>query len=897
MSPSDAGRRGLSGAALFLAVACQSPPSGERSPFAAADSLRDERRWARAHPHYRQLRDSFATTQDTAGWWRAQAWWAYTLMRLGRTDSSAAALGEAFALAGADSSRQGWTYWLRCALSSRLGRFEAALADCRRARDLAEGSGDGELLARVHFQQGTLYSRRALYRLSVAETERALELERRHGRSRQQLAGVLNSMGIEYAAVGRLRDATDAYEEGLAVARGVSDTSTAGVIISNLAALRAYTGRLDQAIQLMQEALGYAAAVGDSASIVYARNSLADYHRKAGNRAEARAQLTASLAVGAAQVPAVYRLIAFVNLGLIEMAEGQATEAQATLERALPLAAAGGFGLERFQIHSALARLALARRDLASARRQTGMARVIADSIASPDVEVRALELEGRLREAEGRGDAPGRFLEAIDLLESWRGRLALGDLALGIVEPRWSVYEGAVRTLLQAGDAEAAFTVAERARARLLLEIMAERQAEGQGQVAAALKQRLRERYQERSGTTDSLRRGLDAEIAALTDSLASLEAVDLARDPGAAARYPRPASLSRVRAALLADGNPAILSMFWGDSAVYAWWVTRDAILARRLGPADSLATTLDFLRLSMARPGADSLWVTAAARAWEQLIAPFNAALPSRIYAVTDGPAAGIPIEVLLPRRSAPPLGASAEIVYGPSASVLAALADAPPRRWERAMLAVGNPRVSGGPPASSRRAPRVDPVIELPHAEAEARAISDLYAADGADLLLGRRATVERWLERRPGRYRYLHFAAHARADDREPDGSRLFLANGALDPPAIRRLTLSADLVTLSACETALGRQVRGEGVMGLAQAFLAAGARSTLVTLWPVSDRSAAEFMAEFYREVRAGAAPAAALAAVRRRRVEAGGPAAHPSSWAPFVLLGAAVR
>jgi CHAT domain-containing protein len=102
------------------------------------------------------------------------------------------------------------------------------------------------------------------------------------------------------------------------------------------------------------------------------------------------------------------------------------------------------------------------------------------------------------------------------------------------------------------------------------------------------------------------------------------------------------------------------------------------------------------------------------------------------------------------------------------------------------------------------------------------------------------------------------------------------------------------LDLNAELVTLSACETALGRQVRGEGVIGLAQAFVAAGARRALVTLWPVSDRSTATFMTEFYRELSRGASPGTALLTVRRRWVETGSPSRHPAYWAPFVLLGA---
>jgi CHAT domain-containing protein len=885
---------GTSGLLLLAAVAACAPGrDAARDPFATADSLLALRRFAQAHPHYRRLRDSFEVAADTARWWKAQLWWGQTLMRLGRTDSSEAAIARALELAGADPSRRGWTLWLRCGLWSRLGRFDRSLEDCGAARTLAEQAKDGDLLARLHFQMGTIYSRRGLYRLSVAETERALELERRHGRIPHQLAGVLNSMGIEYAAVGRLREAAASYEEGLAITRRLADTSTMGVLLSNLAALRSYTGRLDQAIELMQESLRNAVAVGDSSAMVYARNSLADYYLRSGDRRAARAHLEASLQIGETQVPAVFRVVAIVNLGLLELAEGRADAARGTLERALPPALAGGFQRERFDIHAGLARLAMARRDRATARQHTGLARAVADSTGSPDLELRAAELEGRLRESEGAADVAAPFLRAIDLLESWRGRLALGDLSLGIVEPRWSVYEGAIRTLLAAGHPAAAFEVAERARARMLLELMAEREAEDRGEPVAQLKQRLRGTYQQLDGAADSVRQALDAEIAALTDSLVALERTELARDPRAAARYPRPATLARIRTALLPGPDAALFSLFWGDSAVYGWWVTRDTVVAGRLGRADSLEPALDFLQQSVARAGTGRLWERAATRAWHALLAPLGAVVPARLYAVVDGPVARVPLEVLVPAPGAAPLGVGHEVLYGPSASVLAVLAEAPPRDgWERAMLAVGNPH--GGRPSPASEGSRGQPALDLPYAEREARAIQGLYADEGADLLVGRRATVARWLDQRPGRYRYLHFAAHARADDREPDGSRLFLAGGSLDLPAIRALDLAADLVTLSACETALGRRVRGEGVLGLAHAFLAAGARSTVVTLWPVADREAAEFMTVFHRALRAGWPPAAALREVRARWASGGGERAHPSAWASFILLGA---
>jgi len=259
------------------------------------------------------------------------------------------------------------------------------------------------------------------------------------------------------------------------------------------------------------------------------------------------------------------------------------------------------------------------------------------------------------------------------------------------------------------------------------------------------------------------------------------------------------------------------------------------------------------------------------------------------------VADGPLAHIPIEVLIPARGALPWGATARFIHGPSATVLLTLLRAPKSPgWNRAMLALGNSSArSSGHSGRVERMLGDDTPPPLPYAGPEARAIHDLFRAEGADLLVGNEATTRKWLELDPARYRYLHFAAHARVSDRRPEETYLVLSESNLDLAAIRRLRLHADLVTLSACETALGRRVRGEGVIGLSHAFLAAGARATLVTLWRIGDESAADFMREFYRELHEGRLPAEALRVVRHNWIRGDGPSAHPSRWAPFVLVG----
>ena len=129
------------------------------------------------------------------------------------------------------------------------------------------------------------------------------------------------------------------------------------------------------------------------------------------------------------------------------------------------------------------------------------------------------------------------------------------------------------------------------------------------------------------------------------------------------------------------------------------------------------------------------------------------------------------------------------------------------------------------------------------------------------------------------------------------DEARPQLSGLLLARDARSPQdgllqvyEIFNLRLQADLVTLSACETALGEQVTGEGMVGLTRAFLYAGADSLLVSLWPVSDRSTPDLMTGFYRHLRDLRPKAVALQQAKLERIGAGD---EPYRWAPFILAG----
>ncbi len=144
------------------------------------------------------------------------------------------------------------------------------------------------------------------------------------------------------------------------------------------------------------------------------------------------------------------------------------------------------------------------------------------------------------------------------------------------------------------------------------------------------------------------------------------------------------------------------------------------------------------------------------------------------------------------------------------------------------------------------------------------------------------------------------YRVVHIATHGLLDAERPQFSGLVLSlvgnangdDGFLRTDEIFNLRLGSPLVMLSACETGLGKQVKGEGVIGLTRAFMYAGAPTVGVSLWSVADRSTATLMTDFYKRLLAGVPPSTAMRAAQQQMI-AGKRYSAPFYWAPFVLNG----
>jgi CHAT domain-containing protein len=249
----------------------------------------------------------------------------------------------------------------------------------------------------------------------------------------------------------------------------------------------------------------------------------------------------------------------------------------------------------------------------------------------------------------------------------------------------------------------------------------------------------------------------------------------------------------------------------------------------------------------------------------------------------------------------------LGKQRKISYLPSASMLLLLSQSPSRAAHD-ILAVGNPQnMSHRPPFGTS-----EPLPPLEHAETEARSVAKLYEATA---LIGSEATIEE-IRPRLSTHRHLLFATHGVLYEEAPLLSGIALADGyVLTVQELMGLRVDADLISLSACKSALGARTGGEEIVGLTRGLLAAGARAVVVTLWPVLDLSTAVLMVRFHEYLKEGADPATALAqaqswlrglsndALHRekakvRDLEVGEvkpvSPSHPQHWAPFIVIGA---
>ena len=375
-----------------------------------------------------------------------------------------------------------------------------------------------------------------------------------------------------------------------------------------------------------------------------------------------------------------------------------------------------------------------------------------------------------------------------------------------------------------------------------------------------------------------------------------------ELERELGDAGAGPDSASFD-LRAYLLTTGENAV-EFLLTDSACYSFVYqpgqplrfVRNGERARIDALAEAWRT-----RLIERGGGTDLRQPTPAAttdgrQLHDLLFGPARLDAGRATVVITDGGLHFVPFGAL-PATASTYLCEQTTLRYGYSLRHLAELGELPAAPRATELLALAPSFAGNAGPLYASRAGGREGLRPLLHNEAEARAIADLVGSD--DILSGAAATRAAFFARAENA-RVLHLASHGAVDPLNPNRSFIAFTQTAdtlqedelLYFNDLPLLDLGAELVTLSACETNLGEVVPGEQVLSMGGAFAAAGARSTVSSLWQVDDAATTQLMERFYAELADGKPRAAALAAAQNH-LRQSTPFAHPYYWAAFTLHG----
>ncbi len=860
-------------------------------------------------------------------------------------------------------------------VARRRGDATAALDYLQRALALWEKMGDGREIGNTLYNLGYLhYLLRQDNAAALASYERALPLLLAAG-DLGNAANSLNGIGLVYRRVGNLEKAITYFREALDLARRGDVERSAASATTNLAQVHQWRGELQVALELYLGALESFRRVDERLQEAETLQSLGSIYFDLGELDRALASYEEALRIyESAKMPQL-EARSLITIGWVHYAQGAPERALEFFARglsrdrtyeALALHYSGAahaalgelpLAIDLFKQALALRRAASLRIDAALtdlelgtayvraaelplAREHLGAALAVAREVGYPQLEARCLMSVAHLERREGRLTAAlARIEEALRIFESVRSRVAGPQLRTSFFAAKHSHYKTYIDLLMEldgvdpaGGYSARALEACERARARGLLDLLAEGRLQLDKGITPELKQRETELERRLSGAQRQLVDTLSAsapdtakvaalrgELAQIEDAREELEWESRRRDPAyAAIRYPLPIGLAAMQREL--DADTVALEYCLGDERSFLFVVTREGLSSHVLPGASAIETPVRQVRASLAEPNMLLVgqYVRAAQALYRMLVEPAAdvVARKRRLLVAPDGALHLLPFEVLLAGEESPAalgrlpyLIKTHAIAYVPSASVLASLRQPRPHvdtpGSKVSFVAFADPVLSDGDDERAaadgyRSAPERWQMQRLPHTAREVAKIAAIYPAAEVALYLREQATEDNVKHNRLfERAQTIHFATHGFIDEEHPQLSGIALArregseeDGFLQMYEIFNLSIASDLVVLSACETGLGEQVDGEGLVGLSRAFFYAGARSLIVSLWKVRDAPTPELMVQFYTGVHDGESK---IDALRRAKLElvGSGRFAHPAYWSPFVLIG----
>ena len=810
---------------------------------------------------------------------------------------------------------------------ANLGLYQDSLDSYKQALALRLAAGDDRLGEAISLNDiGNTLRVLGQYEQAIESHDQALEIVRALKHKAGE-ASVLNGIGMVLFSLGEIDEAKKYFEQTLEVNRDVGDKFLEATALHNLGTMYLYGGETGRALEFFEKALPLRRAVNDRVQEIATLNNIGVALTRQGREKDAVPHLQEALAlsrkIGSAQGEAA----TLTNTGRAQSHLGQAEEARQSLQEALKIERSIGDRRGEIMTLVEFSRLERSRGNLAEALAlaETGLAAT--ESLRSG---LRAGDWRAALTasSAEQYGDYVGLLLElsakhpgdgyaerAFEASERYRARSLLETLRASGIDPETGAASG----------------LAERRRALSL-------------QLDASEDRRVKLRAAK--APADQIA-ALDQHITDLEREMKQVESALRQADPRyTALMQPEPLRLNDIRRETL-DENTVLLEYMLGPRQSHVWAVAANSFSTFELPGQDEIGAAARGLYELLTSRNRRVKGETAAARQariaqadarcaeearalGQMLLAPVGALLRGkRLLIVADGLLHYIPFSVLgePAMKDYVPLMAAHEIVNVPSATVLAEVRrEASTRARPPRLLAVladpvfdaNDPRVRarsdrGGTVDArlSRSAIETDTVDDqsrfprLPFTRDEADAIYGLAMKQnksGGFKALDFNASLATATAGDLAQYRVVHFATHGLLNSEHPELSGLVLSlvneQGKPQPGFLRlqdiyNLRMPADLVTLSACQTGLGKEIKAEGLVGLTRGFLYAGAQRVLASVWKVDDAATSVLMERFYRGMlMEGKTPASAL---RQAQIKMWRQSRwrQPYYWAAFHLQG----
>ena len=802
-----------------------------------------------------------------------------------------------------------------CYLELELDNYDLAQACYERMLPIAQQYDDLDRVRRYQNALAGVHAATTRPLESIRYLELAMESARRLGDDENR-ARTLANIGTQYSRTSRFQDALDSYLPALEIYRTLGKSDDQARVIGNIGVAYSKLGDFSQAREFFTREHDLLAKQRDG-RLIRAKVRLADALIRLGQTNEAFAlydeaiELTEIVRVRPASIAswATLRAVAEITAGDINK------------------------GLESLQqlIRSDLSQQ-MSKSDLAKAHFFIGRTLATTGSVVSGIEHLRtALSLRTEIRDSLGsaqtaaalgwaylRSGSPPQAKQfadqAIQSIESLRADIASADLRAVYQAAVSDAYELAVDTTMNDNTSKpsSGLALAESYRAQTLIDILANNR-EASNDLPKALRAERENLLAQINYIEDKRLRGRPIPDN-LPDVINALNVLDKRIgeiDPRFLASDRKQALTPNQLQALLTDDD-LVLQYFLGSANSYVWVVSRDRIVAHKLTDGRRIRRVAKRLHESLASRGD---YRRDAGALGDLLLAPAANDIEgaSNIIVVADDALHYTPFEVLTTSGTNRPVLFGKTVSYLPSMTTLALTRESARAGSDDSIAVLADPvfdlqdeRLAAASiaaamaPSATRSA---GPILNrLKMSSREAASIEDLAGDREVWLRTGTDASASALSAPAIQKAQIVHIASHGFVDDDVSARTGLALAmvddagqpvTGFVGLRQIYNLNLEAELVVLSACDTGLGRNLAGEGLLGLTRGFMYAGAKRVVASLWQVDDRATATLMQYFYEGLLSdGLAPSVALAQAKQR-MQREPRWRHPNYWSGFVLLG----